>query len=386
MDKTLPIRLIQKRDMDDRAIEGGGSSKEPNFVIHGKKLIDLSTSLSTGLDSLDLETKTSQGNLIPKHARFKLNPNAIAKTHRNKIVKFIFDDENKHQDIEIIDDNELLIPLDNNLKEKVKAKLNAPENFSHEISSIKNIDKFDPIENETLYDGELKNKELKVKLFKYQSIAINEQIDMKFKGICAKHKLTFEKKGNYSKSLNVYKVKNLTKTSLDEIRLFEGVKSIDDMPKITIEETSPTIDSSSIEVLTPVVGKEYPNIGLLDSGVSEDNEFLQPWLHKCSSNVLSSEKDTAHGTFVSGLITYPDILHENQVVGKNGVNIHDFAVYRNNISEDELIDNIKDAIENYHENIKIWNLSLGVNSEAHKSQFSDFGTTLDELQDRYMSR
>lgn len=381
--KELPIRIIKKRDIDDRAIEGGGSQKEPGFVIHGKKLTDLTNTISIALDSLSLNDDESDSANIPRHAKLKLHPKAIAKTHRHKIVDFIYGDKSKHQEIEVIEDNELLIPIDKVIRSRVQDKLKQPENYSHEISSIKKITKFDPLENDRLYDDDLTQKALKVKLFKYTTSSINTEIEQKFKTICEKHKLEFNKKTNYSKSMSVFKVKNLTITALDEIRAFEGVKSITDMPEIVIEETLPKVDSSTVEIMYPIEGKTYPNVGVLDSGVSEENDFLSPWLKKCTSNVLSSEKDTSHGTFVSGLISYPDILHGLDVIGNNGVYIHDFTVFRNGISEDELIDNIKDAIEDYHDTIKIWNLSLGLDSEVHDYHFSDFGTTLDELQDTY---
>lgn len=51
--------------------------------------------------------------------------------------------------------------------------------------------------------------------------------------------------------------------------------------------------------------------------------------------------------------------------------------------EDELVDNIRDAVAKRSEDIKIWNLSVSINSPISSNDFSDFAIALDEIQDEY---
>ena len=53
------------------------------------------------------------------------------------------------------------------------------------------------------------------------------------------------------------------------------------------------------------------------------------------------------------------------------------------LEEDDLIANIKEAIEQNHEQVKIWNLSISITRPVVNSKFSDLAIALDDLQGKF---
>ena len=84
---------------------------------------------------------------------------------------------------------------------------------------------------------------------------------------------------------------------------------------------------------------------------------------------------------------YGDICEDKNWVGHSGFKILDAAVFpdknKEGLEEDELIENIKEAIRENHERVKIWNLSISITREVKDNKFSDFAIALDALQDEY---
>ena len=97
--------------------------------------------------------------------------------------------------------------------------------------------------------------------------------------------------------------------------------------------------------------------------------------------------DTSHGTFVAGVILYGDVLEDKEYTSLKGCRIFDGNIFpdleKENVTEDELIDNIRDIIEEKYEDVKIWNLSGGLQEEIDDNEFSDFGIALDSIQDEF---
>lgn len=205
-----------------------------------------------------------------------------------------------------------------------------------------------------------------------------------FEKFCKQRNISL-KRTLYSADLNIFKVQNVTADNFDELTEFSAIQLISEMPKyfVTFDELEGADD---IEIKMPEEGKDYPVIGVLDSGIA-DIPHLSPWiLEENFSKYHEDDTDKSHGTAVSGIIIYGDELEEQNYTGFQGAKLFEAIVFPNNtiqgLSEDELIENIREAIsENSH--IKIWNLSLGTNKEADSAEFSDFGKALDEIQEEY---
>ena len=87
---------------------------------------------------------------------------------------------------------------------------------------------------------------------------------------------------------------------------------------------------------------------------------------------------------MAGIIEYGNELNRSAYTVLPGVRLFDATVYpdekKEHIYQDDLVEHIREAVER-HNDIKIWNLSLGTTDEASLDEFSDFGMALDNIQD-----
>ena len=164
---------------------------------------------------------------------------------------------------------------------------------------------------------------------------------------------------------------------------FEGVYAIEKM--IPIEATLDALSQeSTVTPKSPVAGTAYPIVGVLDTGIAP-NQFLQNWRESIEFTSYPQDyRNPTHGTFVAGIIEYGDELNRSAYTVLPGVRLFDATVYpdekKEHIYQDDLVEHIREAVER-HNDIKIWNLSLGTTDEASLDEFSDFGMALDNIQD-----
>lgn len=380
-DKNLPIKFFEKRKNDERLTEGGGGSKPPKFVMQQKELRAQSSYVKQFLANVGstLRTKAKKDSFIPAVFKVKINEKAIAKTHRPEIGK-LFNTKDKINIIGILGEDELLIKVDNieDLVVIEKNVINIARNAVG-LSAINELDTFEPVLHVENEEGVLK-----VKLFNFKDYELNKVVLRAFEKYCYEKEISF-KKLDYTPDLNLYQVVLDSAFNLQEIKSFDGVFSISDMPEIETSLT-PEIVDTTVKVKLPQAGQDYPVVGILDSGIS-DNKYLKPWIvGSADPNYLDEDIDKAHGTFVTGIMLYGDELEGKGYTGTEGCKLFEAVVYPNDklniVYESELIKNIQNTIKN-HSNIKIWNLSLGSSHEANIDEFSDFGKALDKLQDDY---
>jgi hypothetical protein len=240
------------------------------------------------------------------------------------------------------------------------------------------VQKYKPVIEEDL---DLKGK-LKIKLIPYEDTAARKYLQTSFMGFCTQRSVDV-KKCNYSANSEIYKLSNVTEDSLGEICEFDGVLSVESMPSY---EFGPewVAENKEVETKLPEDGKEYPTVGILDSGISNIDP-LSPWICGKMSPYPDDLLDRSHGTFVAGVMLYGDILEDMPLVGCAECRIFDGTITTDKdldpVDEDELLDNIRDIVTKNKDDIKIWSLSIGSKKEASLQTFSDFGTTLDDIQD-----
>lgn len=389
MERNLPIKFFQKRVNDERNTEGGGSSNPPkwfNEEIIPQKAQHFIQTLNN--ISEKITQKKRNGNYMPNVVKVKVNDDALAKTYRKEIGK-IFNTQ-KMNVIGLSQNDEVLVKIENTEEvEKITKKLAvglrslASQSLKLGIGAIDDIEEYHPeidIDSETLE----KEEALKVKLFNYGDLEINTMAIRAFEKFCKDRNIEYSRT-LYSADLNIFKISHATLDNVEELKDFDGVQLITEMPRyyVTLDELE---GDGEIEVKTPEVGKEYPTIGVLDSGIA-NIPHLSPWILKDNfTKYHIDDVDKGHGTAVSGVILYGDELEEETYTGFQGAKLFEAIVFPNNttqgVSEEELIENIREAIsENDH--IKIWNLSLGTNKEADEVEFSDFGKALDEIQEQH---
>lgn len=257
--------------------------------------------------------------------------------------------------------------------------LSDTQNQAKLISSISDIAPFYPLVDE--YDNEVHF--YKIRLINYNNFDLNLAADILFKKQCADAGIEVSRKTKYTSNMTIYRVCLDSAEQLSLLGDFEGIYTVKKM--FPVEATLDALaEELSIVPKTPDAEGSYPVIGVLDTGIA-DNQFLQTWKETSAFTSYPDEyRNPAHGTFVSGIIEYGDELNGSSYMALPGVKLFDAIVYPDETKEkiypDDLIEHIREAIER-HGTIQIWNLSLGTADEASVDEFSDFGMALDNIQD-----
>ncbi|QNA45853.1 S8 family peptidase [Lacibacter sediminis] len=388
-DKNLPIKFFEKRQKDEQATEGSGGGKLPEWVIQDRVVIrERSTYYRSVLASVSasLIKKVEEDNFLPSVIRLKLNDDAIAKSYRKDIAK-LFNVDGKLNLIGFSSKDELLVKVDNadDLR-YMSENFNAVEKEYYSpsvaigISAIEDLTPYAPDVDVDLNQAEV----LKVKLFNYHDHDLNSVLTRAFENYCKENSIDFQQTV-YSADLNIYSVTNSTKDNLEELIEFDGVQSISEMPtfSLSLDELQ---EDNNLPVKKPEADKEYPIVGVLDTGIAKI-PHLAPWIVKEShTNYVEDDINRSHGTFVAGVLVYGDELEGKNYTGFGECKLFEAIIYpdetKQKIYEHELIQQIREAISTY-DHIKIWNLSLGTKTEADMHKFSDFAQTLDEIQEQH---
>ncbi len=389
MERNLPIKFFQKRINDERNTEGGGNQDPPKWfdetVVRDKaqQFIDTLSEVSQKISA-----KQRNDNYIPNVIKLKVNQDALAKAYR-KEIRQIFNTQ-KMNVIGLSQNDEVLVKIENEEEvNKITRKLaqglrqSAKQGLKLGIAAIDDVEEHYPevnIDIKTFEEAE----ELKVKLFNYGDPELNTIAIRAFEKFCIDREIDYSRT-IYSADLNIFKISHATLDTVAELKDFDGVQLISEMPRyyVTLDELD---GDGQINIKMPEAGKDYPTIGILDSGI-EKIPHLSPWLLEDNFTKYHEDYvDKGHGTAVSGVLLYGDELEEENYTGFQGAKLFEAIVFPNNttqgVSEEELIENIREAIsENDH--IKIWNLSLGTDKEADEIEFSDFGKALDEIQEQH---
>ena len=381
-EKNLPIKLFEKRQNDEKRVEGGGGNKPVNWSLSLDQLEERINSFIPVLDgaATSFATRKRGREAIPVTLDIEINEKAIAKSHRQSI-KQIFNVNEKDNFISYYKYCRALVKVENAedafaiQKNILDFKKNAKG-----ISAVTSIQIFLP-EIDLENSGQLFST-LKVAMINYQNSYLNAISKQLFSSYCDEIGLEC-KELNYSPGITLFKVGGkVNKDALDNLSKFESVKSIQSMPKYSITKDY-IEDIYTLEVKKPKANTEYPIVGVLDSGIEKGNRYLSEWLKGGStSSYPESLIDTKHGTCVASLLVYGDDLYGSQVVGDSGCYLFDATVIpsdNESIDEDDLIDNIRNAIKKT-EGVNVWNMSLGSSIEVKDDEFSDFAIALDNIQ------
>lgn len=386
-EKNLPIKFFQKRQKDEQDTEGAGNQNLPRWVNDADTLKEKADYINEILDvvSDSILKKNKVNNYIPSVIKLKLNEDALAKSYRKEIANIF-----NYGEINIIGiegEDEILVKIDDlkdlqGISRKIANAYDAYPSYTTKvgISAITNVEEFKPIVD----ISSDRNTVIKVKLFNYGNSNLNYILINTFEKFCVEKELIL-RRSVYTDDLHIYRIENVSNDILDELKDFDGIHLLTEMPTylVVLDELS---EDNNIAVKYPKENTNYPVIGILDTGIAKI-PHLAPWLHnKSISKYHSDDMDESHGTFVSGIILYGDDLENETYTGLEGCKLFDATVMPNigklKIYEDELIENIKEVISKNDE-IKIWNMSLGTNYEADIFEYSDFAKALDEIQEKH---
>ena len=125
-EKYLPIKIFEKRkNYDDRSTEGGGDDREGSWVLHGEELISRMNYLNENVRSVQDSFRKwkAEQRVLPMIISTTVIDQAIAKTHRGRIVNLL-ENDGRDNVIGVFGDRELLsMVTEESLLEKISEML-----------------------------------------------------------------------------------------------------------------------------------------------------------------------------------------------------------------------------------------------------------------------
>lgn len=376
--ELLPIRLFTQRTVDEKRVEGGPRDESPAWVLAGEALEERAKSLRDGLtDEWFLERHNPD---LPYTFEVVLDNDDTVKSKRGAVVDMLSPSgSGSSYVVGMRGATGLILRLPTRESvELVASRMNEPDRYGAPITCVLRIGPFRP-EVDAVEEGIFKVKLLRDRAEDGDNAgAFSTYLDT----LGIEHKLL-----SYSKGMVIYKAA----MKPDEVRavvdgsLGESIFSIKPMPKLSAVLDG-IAECDVPPVRQPVGGGQPPLLGILDSGVKEIGH-LAPWLGDSMSPYPLSDMDRSHGTFVAGIAVYGDELEGREWVGGLPPQVFSACVIPDpramTCNEDELVDNIREAIAKRSEDVKVWNLSVSIDSPVSSDDFSDFAMALDEIQDEY---
>lgn len=378
MKELLPIRLFTQRTMDEQRVEGGPRDESPAWVLSGEALEKRAKSLRDGLIGVLFQERHNVN--LPYTFEVVLDNDDTAKSKRGAIVDMLSPSGSESSYIVgMRGATNLILRLPTRESvEFIASRMDELDRYAAPITCVLRIGSFYP-EVDVVEESAYKVKLLRDRVEDGDNTsAFSAYLD----ALGIEHKPI-----SYSKSMVIYKaaMKPEDVYAVVDGLMGELIFSIKPMPKFSAVLDGIT-ECDIPPVKQPADGEHPPLLGILDSGVKEI-EHLAPWLGGSVSPYLLSDMDRSHGTFVAGIAVYGDELERREWVGGQSPQIFSACVIPNprvmTCDEDELVDNIRDAVAKRSEDIKIWNLSVSINSPISSNDFSDFAIALDEIQDEY---
>lgn len=329
-------KFFSKREEDNMRVEGGGgNNKLPSFVLTDDELIERTEKLSVEFDSFVNNIQWREDN-VPVVMLAKLNPDALAKSHRGKI-NTLFSGEGRNNVIGLCDERTLKIKINSSATaSEIRERLSQPQKYAYEISCVEAISEFKP---KIIRSSDF--EDYKVKLLDFQDYSLNKALEGRFELYLKKNQIDY-KKTKYSSELEIFKLIHMDALTVDTLlssEIFDLTEEIVPMPKVFLEFDSLDV-GDAFPVITPDVNDSYAIVGVLDNGI-ERNRYLTPWIAGKNSPYPNNVITPSHGTKVASIITYGDLLEGKELVGNKHVKVFDATVFpdtqKESFDEDDLI-------------------------------------------------
>lgn len=392
-EKNLPIKLVMQKNDDTKNNKGGGSVK-----FFDKMTYELQTAVEEMFGQvLDFYQDLFEENeLVPAVGKITVKPEAIAKSHKpNDLCRNcpIIGSEDLGEifiKVNAKSIQETVKLIRNPPSEKFKANLTAVDNISPITSDEKISKNIVKLVKQNDFDC-IKNR-IKIKLFDFDDEFDNAQImDYVFKkideyGFNGKYKVI-----TYGSSIMYIRVEVETYDDIIKLASINGVKTIDFFQEYSQPLNS--LDSSKLVALFDNDASESDvTIGIIDGGISDENDFLKPYIIARETHVNELYQNHKHATFIASMIQYGNELNGIKANVRNRYKFVDIIAIPNSdkdfgltdsIGEMELMEIIEESMDKYADTTKIWNLSLGIESLVCDGSMSDLGKFLDYIQDEY---
>lgn len=392
-EKNLPIKLVMQKAEDTKSNDPGGK-----VTFFGEVTNELQTAIEGKFEQVlnFYQDVFNENEFVPAVGRITVKPEAIAKSHKpNDLCRkcTIIGSENLGEifikvSAKSIQDTIKLVR--NPPSKKFRANLTAVDDISPITSDEKISKSITQLVEQNAFDS-IKRR-IKVKLFDFDDEFDNTQImDYVFK--------KFDEYGfgenydviTYGSSIMYIKVEVETYDDVVKLAGINGVKTVDFFQEYS--QPLSNYDCSRLEaLLDDDVSESDITIGIIDGGISDENDFLKPYIVARETHVNEAYQNHKHATFIASMIQYGNELNGIETNAHSRYKFVDIIAIPNSdkefgltdsIGEMELMEIIEDSMEKYSDTTKIWNLSLGIESLICNGSMSDLGKFLDYIQDKY---
>jgi hypothetical protein len=391
--RNLPIKVILPRTSDNVPNKAGGKLKYFGEVTGElqNSIIDQFEEVFNYYEEVFIESEN-----VPVVGKIYVKEEAIAKSYKpNDLCRNCpiigtgqldelyvkLTSRNIHETIEIIK----TLP-----SQRVKANLTALREVSPFVPEDKISKQLIAVTENNKF-SEVKEK-IKIKIFDFDNEYDNEIIHNYVKNKIQEMELDSDIKYiKYGEKIEYIKIRVESVEDINKLAKVNGIKTID-----FFQEYSMPINSQNGTDFGRVEEREFQQsdeiIGIIDGGISPSNKYLNPYIVARETYVPSEYQNHSHGTFIASTIQYGDYL--NGISGNNkSFNFLDVVAIPNSdpkigpvdsIGEIQLMEIIEDVMGKYSKKVKIWNISLGMQSIVSDGKtMSDLGVFLDYIQHEY---
>ncbi|MFA7231761.1 MAG: S8 family peptidase [Victivallaceae bacterium] len=317
---------------------------------------------------------------IPAVARVVLKDKAIAKSHRPTALF----SESTCPIIGCENFGTLLIRL------SLHGLLNLAKAFTKDTiavnAAISTLVSIAPYTYELPENFDESKRSFKLRLFNYGENRFNDELETQLLELSQRLDIPLPRKLKYATDLNIFEVMCKNASQIKELSSFVGTQSLTNFTEFDVESQALPVGRVDVENFPKPVDEQYPVVGLIDTGISPDNTFLQPWIiDRDEEDVHPTDQDNAHGTFIAGLIVNGrDFNHGEAIFPKTKAKIVDIvAMPKGGTDEYALLETIRRVVPKYSD-VKVWNLSINNKvGTCQDASFSAFAMELDEIQQQY---
>lgn len=394
--ERLPIKLIMPKQGTERKVPAGGAPPKSFRTVTTDYRRRLSHQVSAIREAIVPQARRSGAAPV----RVKLVPKAIAKSHRPELLF-------SQSSCPIIGAGrlgEIFLKATPAGLHRLGAMIETDktDRIIKELSSVEAIEPITPAfrrgnlsPNDVLRRSPRRRSGFitRIQLFNFGAGNDQERLVRDFEDTCRTRNIPLNQEG-YTPASFTYAAECRSVEDVDALSRIVGVRSVSHMPLIrTIRAQNLNPKPLPTLFTRQEVTGDIPVVVVVDSGISDHLPALESWVVGRDSDVAPQYRNTAHGTFVAGLICWgrdfnPTILgiddgpcgvFDLQVIPNDDPNEGD----TDTLSEQELLISLQTALQQHANRFKVWNLSLGSDTVCSLDDFSRLAEQTDNLQEKY---
>jgi len=375
MARENPALVVDHGSQELHQVHGGGSARksfaEVTPALRRKKAAEWKSAAEDALEAAE------QFGLQTGVLKVKLKPKAIAKSHR---PQYLLQQAGRTRIIGASHIGTLLVSVSPQSASATQDAFlhNATQDGTADLSTIESIEPYSAVDRKpTAGHSEAYDYGAVVTLFDFRDEGLNTEAQASVDGLLERHHRI-----PHSRRPRTLLLKDVTDAEIRELAKHPAVRRIWPNSAVTVPEFLPAASGDST-IPAPAEGSVYPTVGLLDDGVSPGAPALLPWIMAGETYPPAppDNGDYHHGTFIAGLIAGCHALNP----GVNPLPPGPCRILVNRIFSayeplgiEDLITRIDECVRK-HPQVKVWNLSLGIDAPCTGPEFSPFACELDEI-------